>query len=228
VATSATGRYTLHQISTGSYTRIGVPVGVNYVGNNEFDFSVSGGIADVWFWGQTGGEGTTSQFDIFRWRSDTGISTRITSGGSRNIYPQVDGTRVAWQQSPVGGSSDSTFAVTTTALTSVAPSTLATKATSYVLRDGVLAWVEAPTANSKAIKAFADGTTRTISSLSTANFLANGGGRVAYGEAGKAYTWSSSTGLSTLRLDTAPGQVFIAGGAMIFTVGSTVYRVGLE
>jgi hypothetical protein len=228
VATSATGRYTLHQISTGSYTRIGVPAGVNYVGNNEFDFSASGGVADVWFWGQTGGEGTTSQFDIFRWRSDTGTSTRITSGGSRNIYPQVDGARVAWQQSPVGGSTDSTFAVNTTALTAVAPSTLATKATSFVLRDGVLAWVETPTATSKALKAFADGTTRTISSLSTATLLANGGGRVAYVEAGKTYTWATGTGQSTVRLDTAPGQLFLAGGAMVFTVGPTVYRVDLE
>ena len=228
VATSATGRYTLHQISTGSYTRIGVPAGVNYVGNNEFDFSVSGGVADVWFWGQTGGEGTTSQFDIFRWRSDTGTSTRITSGGARHIYPQVDGTRVAWQQSPIGGSSDSTFALTTTALSAVVPSTLATKATSFVLRDGLLAWMETPT-TSKALKASsADGTTRTISSLSTANLLANGGGRVAYGEGGKTYTWASGTGQSTLRLDTAPGQLFMAGGAMVFTVGPTVYRVGLE
>ena len=228
VATSATGRYTLHQISTGSYTRIGVPAGVNYVGNNEFDFSVSGGVADVWFWGQTGGEGTASQFDIFRWRSDTGTSTRITAGGARHIYPQVDGTRVAWQQSPIGGSSDGTFALTATALSNVAPSTLATKATNFVLRDGVLAWMETPTTTSKALKASADGTTRTISSLSTATLLANGGGRVAYGEGGKTYTWASGTGQSTLRLDTAPGQVFIAGGALVFTVGPTVYRVGLE
>jgi hypothetical protein len=228
VATSATGRYTLHQISSGSYTRIGVPAGVNYVGNNEFDFSVSGGVADVWFWGQTGGEGTTSQFDIFRWRSDTGTSTRITSGGSRHIYPQVDGALVAWQQSPIGGSSDGTFALTATALSNVAPSALATKATSFVLRDGVLAWMEAPTTTSKALKASAVGTTRTISSLSTASLLANGGGRVAYGEGGKTYTWASSTGTSTLRLDTAPGQLFMAGGAVVFTVGPSVYRVGVE
>jgi hypothetical protein len=229
VATSATGRYTLHQISTGSYTRIGVPAGVNYVGNNEFDFSVSGGVADVWFWAQTGGEGTASQFDIFRWRSDTGTSTRITAGGARHIYPQVDGNRVAWQQSPIGGSSDGTFALTATALSNVAPSTLAIKATNFVMRDGVLAWMETPTTTSRALKASsADGTTRTLSSLSTANLLANGGGRVAYGEGGKTFSWASSTGQTTLRLDTAPGQLFFAGGAMVFTVGPTVYRVGLE
>ena len=64
--------------------------------------------------------------------------------------------------------------------------------------------------------------------LSTATLLANGGGRVAYGEGGKTYTWSSSTGQSTLRIDTAPGQLFISGGAMVFTVGPSVYRVGVE
>jgi hypothetical protein len=227
-ATSATGRYTLHQISTGTYTRIGVPTGVNYVGNNAYDFSVSGGVVDFWFWGQTGGEGTASQFDIFRWRSDTGLSTRITSGGSRQIYPQVDGTRAAWQQSPVGGSSDGSFALSATALSSVAPASLAAKATSFQLRDGVLAWVETPPTTSRALKASAGSTTSTLSSLSTATLLVNGGGRVAYSEGGKTYTWTASTGQTTLRLDTAPGQVFIAGGALVFTVGPSVYRVGLE
>jgi hypothetical protein len=227
-ATSATGRYTLHQISTGTYTRIGVPTGVNYLGNNAYDFSVNGGVVDFWFWGQTGGEGTASQFDIFRWRSDTGLSTRITSGGSRQIYPQVDGARAAWQQSPVGGSSDGSFALTATALSSVAPASLAAKATSFQLRDGVLAWVETPTTTSRALKASAGSTTSTLSNLSTATLLANGGGRVAYGEGGKTYTWTASTSQTTLRLDTAPGQVFIAGGALVFTVGSSVYQVGLE
>ena len=127
------------------------------------------------------------------------------------------------------GSVDCTYVLTTPRLSAVSPSTLATKGTSFVLRDGVLAWMETPTTTSKALKASsADGTTRTISSLSTANLLASGGGRVAYAEGGKTYTWSSSTGQSTLRLDTAPGQVFIAGGAMVFTLGPTVYRVGLD
>jgi hypothetical protein len=223
-----TGHYTLHRLSTGEYRKIASPAGVNYVGNTEFDFSVSGVVADVWFWGQAGGEGTTSQFDIFRWRSDTGMSTRITTGASRHIYAQVDGTRVAWQQSPIGGSSDGTFALTSMALSAVAPSTLATKATSFLLRDGVLAWMETPTTTSKALKASADGTTRTISSLSSATLLANRGGRVAYTEAGKTYSWASSTGLTTLRLETAPGQLFIAGSAMVFTLGPSVYRVGLD
>lgn len=228
VATSATGRYTLFGISTGTYTRIGVPSGVNYVGNNEFDFAVNAGTVDFWFWGQTGGEGTSSQFDIFRWKSDTGASTRITNGGSRNIYPQVDGSRAAWQQSAVGGSADNTFSLVASALSNVAPGTLADKATQFRLKDGVLAWVETPTTTSRALKASASGTTRIVSSLSTANLLANGGGWVVYAEAGKAYSWNSATGTATLRLDVVPGQAFVAGGAMVFTVGTAVYRVGLD
>jgi hypothetical protein len=58
--------------------------------------------------------------------------------------------------------------------------------------------------------------------------LANGGARVAYGEGGKTYTWTASTGQTTLRLDSVPGQVFIDGGALVFTVGPSVYRVGVE
>ena len=228
VVTSATGRYTLHQISTATYTRIGVLTGVNYVGNNAYDFSVGSGVVDFWFWGQTGGEGTASQFDMFRWRSESGLTTRITTGGSRHIYPQVDGTRAAWQQSPVGGSSDGSFSLTVTALASVAPVSMSAKATSFQLRDGVLAWMEAPTATSRALKASAGSIPSTLSSLSTATLLATGGGQVAYGEGGKTYSWAASTGQSTLRLDTAPGQLFMAGGAMVLTVGPSVYRVVLE
>jgi hypothetical protein len=228
VVTSATGRYTLHQISTGTYTRIGVPAGVNYVGNNEFDFAVNGPTVDFWFWGQTAGEGTTSQFDIFRWRSETATSTRITAGGSRHIYPQVDGTRAAWQQSPVGGSADNTFALFASPLTSVLPATVADKATQFRLEDGVLTWMETPTTTSRALKASAGGTTHTLSSLSTASLLANGGGWVVYVAAGKAYSWKAATGTATLRLDVVPTQAYVAGGAMVFTVGASVYRVGLD
>jgi hypothetical protein len=223
-----TGHYTLYRLSTGGYLKIASPAGVNYVGNIAFDFVLNGNTVEVWFWGQTGGEGTSSQFDIFRWKSDTAASTRITSSGIRSFYLQVDGTRAAWQQSPVGGSADNTFSLVASALSSVAPGTLADKVTQFRLKDGVLAWVEAPSTATRALKASAGGTTRIVSSLSTANLLANGGGWVVYAEAGKAYSWNSATGIAKLRLDVAPGQAFVAGGAMVFTLGNAVYRVGLD
>ena len=79
-----------------------------------------------------------------------------------------------------------------------------------------------------ALKASAGGTTRTLSSLSTASLLANGGGWVVYAEGGKAYSWNSATGIDRLRLDVAPAQAFVAGGSMVFTLGSSVYRVTLD
>ncbi len=228
----ATGHYTLHRLSTGEYTKVTSPIGVNYVGNMDFDFALNGNVVDVWFWGQTGGEGTTSQYDIFRWKSDSGTATRITSGGSRNIYTQVDGTRAVWQQSPVGGTADSTFSVVSTNMNSVSPSTLANGAIQLQLRDGVLAWVEKFGNTSKALKVAFGGTTQTLSTASitsAANLLANGGGWVAYAEAGKAYSWNSSTGLSKQRLDVAPAtRVYVTGGAMVFTEATSVYRIILD
>jgi hypothetical protein len=113
-------------------------------------------------------------------------------------------------------------------LTGGTPSTLANKAIQFRLKDGVLAWMEVPTTTSKVLKASAGGSTRTLSSLSTANLLANGGGWVVYAEAGKAYSWNSATGAAKLRLDVAPAQAYVAGGAMVFTVGTAVYRIGLD
>ena len=224
-----TGHYTLHRLSTGEYRKIAAPAGVNYVGNVEFAFAVAGDVVDFWFWGQTGGEGTNSQFDIFRWRSDTGASARITGGGSRSVYPQVDGTRAAWQQSPVSGSVfGSTFSLVASPVNSVSPGTLSDRATRFQLKDGVLAWMESASPTSVALKASAGGTTRTLSSLSTASLLANGGGWVVYAEGGKAYSWNAATGIDRLRLDVAPAQAYVAGGSMIFTLGSSVYRVALD
>ena len=228
VQTIATGRYTVYNISTGTYTRVGVPAGVNYVGNWNYDFAVMSGVVHFYFWGQTGGDGTASTFDLYKWQSDTGTSTRLTAGDARNIYPQTDGARVAWQQSPVGGNADGTLALLTLPLNGGTATTQATQANaSFMLRDGVLAWTES-TATSKAVKASTSLHAATLSSLSTAVLYANGGNSVVYGEQGKTYSWHSILGTTTLRIEAAPSQVFIAGGAMVFTVNSALYRVLLN
>ncbi len=47
--------------------------------------------------------------------------------------------------------------------------------------------------------------------------------------AGAAQSVSAGTAVTLDgRLDTAPGQLFLAGGAMVFTVGTSVYRQSLE
>ncbi|MEI8302780.1 MAG: hypothetical protein WCG13_05770 [Burkholderiales bacterium] len=221
------GSYTLYEIATGKFTRITAPASINYVGNTDYDLAVVGSVVHVVYWGQTGGSGTSSSFDIYRWQSDTGISTRVTSDGVRNIYPQTDGTRIAWQRSQVGGSVDGTVSLLTQPLAGGASTTLATAAsTSFSLRGGVLAWRE-PYPNSPSVKAATASAATVLSPLSSGVLYASGEGKVIYGEGGWVYSWNSVTGLRTLRLETTPGAVFVTGGAMIFTVNAAVYRVGL-
>jgi len=229
VATSATGRYTVLHLASGTYTKVGVPAGVNYMGNWNYDFAVVGGVVHFYYWAQTGGEGTGSTFDIFKWRSDTGVSTRLTAGGMRSIYVQTDGLRAAWQQTPLGGSADGTFALLAQPLAGGAATKAADLATTFSLRDGVLAWVENGVGGARAIKASTASATSTLSSLSTASLLANAGGRVVFTQQGKLLVFQAATGLITVRADTVPaGPVFVAGGALVFTVGSSVYRVPLD
>ncbi|MBU6270659.1 MAG: hypothetical protein KGQ67_05090 [Betaproteobacteria bacterium] len=221
------GSYTLYEAATGKFTRISPPAGINYVGNTDYDLAVVGGVVHFVSWGQTGGSGTSSSFDIIRWQSDTGVSTRVTSDGLRNIYPQTDGARIAWQRSPVGGSVDGTVSLITQPLTGGAATAVASGAsTSFSLRGGVLAWRESAS-NSPAVKADTAAATTVLSPLSSGALYASGEGKVIYGESGWVYSWNSATGVRTLRLETTPGVVFVTGGAMVFTVNSAVYRVGL-
>lgn len=222
------GSYTLYNASTQTYTKIAQPSTINYVGNTDYDFAVSGGAVDFWYWGQTGGSGTSSTFDIFNWNSSTSTSTRITSSAGRNIYPQVDGTRVAWQQTPVGGSADGTFTLVGQSLPTGSTATLATQVTSFKAKDGVTAWLSTGTGGSKSLKALSAAGTVTLSSLSTATLSAVGSGYVIFGEGGKIYSWSSAANTRTLLVETAPGQIFVSSGAVIFTLNSSVYRVTLN
>ena len=229
VATSATGRYTVLHLASGTYTRVGVPAGVNYMGNWNYDFAVVGGVVHFYYWAQTGGEGTNSTFDVFKWRSDTGVSTKLTAGGGRSIYVQTDGVSAAWQQTPLGGTADAAFALVNQPLAGGISVTSAAQATSFRLRDGVLAWVETGPGGARAIKASSLAATATLSSLSTASLLANGGGRVAFAQQGRVYVFQMSSGMTTTRVEAVPtGPVFLAGGALVFAMRSSVYRVQLD
>jgi hypothetical protein len=223
-----TGHYTLHRLSTGEYRKIAAPDGARYVGNTEFDFTVSAAVVDFWFWGRAAGAETPLLYDIFRWKSDTAATSRITQGDSSQVYPQVDGSRAAWKRLPTGEPTDNTFSLVASPQATAVTGTLADKATQFRLTDGVLAWMENLGPTSQALRASANGSTNTLSSLSTTSLLANGGGWVVYAEAGKAYSWNAGTGTARLRLDIAPEQVYVAGGAMVFTLGASVYRVALD
>lgn len=220
------GSYTVYATGTGAFSRVSQPAGVNYPANTDYDFALVNGVVRFWFWGQTGGEGTSSTFDIFEWRSDTQTTTRITQAGLRSVYVQTDGQRAAWQRSPVGGSNDGTFTLMSTSLGGGAATALSASATQFQLKDGVLAWVET-VGTGRALKASSAGATRTLSALSTATLYAVGGGAVVYGEQGKAYVWNASTNQARLLLDAVPSNVRIAGGHVLFTVGNALYRVAL-
>ena len=228
VATSATGRYTVHDAQARTYTRVGVPAGVAYLGNWNYDFAVDAGVVHFWFWGQTGGEGMASTFDVFRWRSDTGATTRVTAGGARHVYTQTDGVRAAWQQSPVGGNADDSFTLLSQPLAGGSTTTWSTSATTFRLRDGVLAWVERGTGGAQALKAATATQVHTLSSLAGSSLLDVGAGRVAYVEQGRLHVFDSATGQARLRAETAlGGPVFLVDGFVVFAVDALVYRVPL-
>jgi hypothetical protein len=194
--------YTLYDVANQSYRQILSPVTSGGIGNIFFDLAVNAGVAQLVFWNSTGSVGNNTLFDIFRWSADSGTYTRLTNDASaRNIYPATDGVRVAWQKSPLGGNSDGSFALMVQPLAGGAVSTAALSATSFQLRDGVLAWLEAgsqsPTVYT--VRALGSGSTSTLlAGSTTANLLAVGSGFVAYAQASNVYTWNVVSGSSAL------------------------------
>lgn len=222
------GSYTLYDTSSGTYTKVAQPSGANYIGNWQFDFVVQNGVIKLAYWAQTGGSGTSSNFDVFLWSSTTNTSTRLSSGSGRNIYPQIDGQSIAWLQSAVGSTSSSTIVSMPMAGGSV--STISSTANeNFKLKDGVLAWIES-SSTSRALKTLSNGTTSIVSSLTSSIFYGTSGGYVIYGEAGKVYAWNAATRSSTLLIDAAPSQIKLSGSTLYFVMGSgkVVYKLVLS
>jgi len=223
--------YTLYDVANQSYRQILSPVTNGGIGNVNFDLAVNAGVAQLVFWNTTGSVGNNSLYDIFKWSADSGAYARLTNdAATRNIYPATDGVRVAWQKSPLGGNSDGSFALMVQPLAGGAVSTAALSANSFLLRDGVLAWLEAgllsPTIYT--VRALGGGIAPTLlASSSTANLLTVGSGFVAYAQAGNVYTWNAVSGTSTLRVNTSPVRVLISGAYLVFSVNQQVYRVAL-
>lgn len=235
-----TGTYTRYNVATGAYSTITQPVGAKYLGNTAYDFFVDGSNNVVFFyWAQTGGDGTNSVFDVYKWSSATNNSTKLSNGGMRSIYPQTDGQTVAWLQSPVGGNTVCTAGTATCPAGStilsqaVAGGTVSTVSVnaneSFQLHDGVLAWMETSSTH-KALKALVHGTSNTISTAMSSVFYGTSGGFVVFGEQGKIYRWSASTKSSTLLIDAAPSQVLQGRNTLYFVMGAaqSVYRLEIN
>ena len=221
----------LYDVANQSYRQILSPVTNGGIGNIFFDLTVNAGVAQLVFWNTTGSVGNNSLYDIFKWSADSGAYTRLTNDASaRSIYPATDGVRVAWQKSPLGGNADGSFALMVQPLAGGAVTTAALSANSFLLRDGVLAWLEAGTQSPfvYTVRALGAGSVPTLlASSTTANLLAVGSGFVAYAQAGNVYTWSAATATNTLRVNTSPVRVLISGAYLVFSVNQQVYRVSL-
>ena len=241
-AGSNPGTFTRYQVASGTYSTITQPSGSNYLINNEYDFFVDGNGNVVFFYGaQSGGEGVTSTFDVYRWSSLGNASVKLSGGGARSVYPKTDGQTVAWLQSSTGNASGGSANLMSQPVAGGSTQTVSSNASEgFVLRDGVLAWRETVTSTStgrfggtvttvSGIKASALGSTSTVSSLSSAVLYGAGAGQLLFGESGKVYSWNAATRSSTLRIDAAPSQVMVGGTSVYFAMGATqtVYRITL-
>ena len=220
--------YTLYAVSSGTYTQVGAPADVVYAGNTDFDFTVTGGVVHVIYWGQTSSVSASFASDVYLWDSGTGSSTRRSTPGLTNAGSQIDGARVAWSQSPAGWSGNSTSLVTQP-LAGGTTTDLSDTMNIFLLRDGVLAWMESGGAT-RAVKASTAAGTTTLSVLTSSWLYGSGGGFVAYGEAARTYDWNAATSHATLLLDAAPGTPLQNGNRLYFTLGQTqtLYKLTLH
>jgi Bacterial Ig domain len=241
-AGSNPGTFTRYLVASGTYSTITQPSGSNYLINTEYDFFVDANGNVVFFFGaQSGGEGATSTFDVYRWSSLSNTSIKVSSGGARSIYPKTDGQTVAWLQSATGSAAGGSATLLSQSVSGGGIQVVSNNASEgFFLRDGILAWRETVTSASTGkfggtvttvtgIKAATLGSTSTVSSLSSAVLYGAGAGHLLFGESGKTYSWNASTRSSVLRIDAAPTQVIVSGPTAYFVMGATqtVYRLAL-
>ena len=235
-----TGWYTLYDIAKGTYSKISPPDGSRLVGNNGYDFVVeANGALSFYYWARFGFVDVSATFDVFRWSSVNNASSKISTTAPNNIQPKSDGRRWIWQQTATGGTGAITLL--SQAVSGGEVTTLSSSAGNYQLRDGVVAWLETTTTSTGGIGGTVPTVTglkvivgnqpmATISSRAGVNLYGVGGAQVVFGEAGKVYSWNTTTKTSTLLIDTAPSQVFQSGSTLYFVMGNsqTVYRITLN
>jgi hypothetical protein len=237
----STGTYTMYNIATGAFTTINQPSGANYLGNTSYDFAVVNGVVNFFYWAQTGGSGTSSNFDVYQWSSSTNTSTLVSNTGFRSIYPQTDGIRAAWSQGLTSSANGGLASLVSRPVAGGVNTTLSSGMSNFKVGGGVVAWVEGATSTNSqniqtttitGLKALSpNGAISTVTSAPTAVLYGAGNGMVVYGAQNKTYTWSSSNPQSSsLLVDTALSQTLISGSTMYFTQGASqaVYKLTLQ
>jgi hypothetical protein len=231
----------MYNVATGVFTTINQPNGANYMGNTSYDFKVVNGVVNFFYWAQTGGSGTSSNFDVYQWSSNTNTSTLVSNNGFRSIYPQTDGKRAAWSQGLTSTVNGGLSSLISRSVAGGINTTLSTGMSNFKVDGGLVAWVEG-TANTNAqgiqtttitgLKVLnASGTITTVSTAPTSVLYGAGNGVVVYGVQNKTYTWFGTNGqVANLLIDTTPSQVLISGSVMYFTQGTNqaVYKVALQ
>ena len=216
--------YTLYDTASGAFTLVTPDAGVSSALPSFFDLAVQGGVAQVAYAGVTG----SGLADVFAWRSDTATSIRLSTPGQYSAAPQTDGVRVAWSALPAA-SSAAVSALVVAPAGGGAPATLSTTMGQFLLRDGVLAWIEMP-ATTAVLKASAGNGTSTLSSSGNTTLVGNSGGTVVYDASGRTFAWKSASGQGATLVDVAPTGALVAGGKLVFTQGGsgTLYAITID
>jgi hypothetical protein len=224
------GSYSIFNRGSGNYQKIDPPSGASFIGNNRFDLLVDGSLAFIW--AQMGGSGVNSTFDVFR--VGGGSSARLSVPGARNVFPRAGGTRVVWEQSPVGGNPDGSVELIAAPVGGGAVRSVANRVTQWFLTDQLIAWVEVAaggqsgSTTGRNLRVEMGGSTATISSRPGAILFGATGSQVIYAEDGRLYRWDAGSGARTLLLEAVPMQVWVASGVVVFLPGGgKLYRLAL-
>jgi hypothetical protein len=225
--------YTLYDAISGTFSLITPPPEMLTAGNWRFDFAVDAGVVTFFYWGKTGPNvpgfngNPAAEANVYRWRSDSGASVRLSTPGRVSIYTQTDGSRVAWSERAIDVDINGPAKLLAQPVAGGATVEMSSSMSDFTLRDGVLSWLE-PTPTGFVHKA----STSSTSTLSLAADYthAAGGGWVLYAELGKLYGWNSTTGHSSLLVDTVPGPLLMSGKTVYFTVGAAgaLYKLSLN
>jgi hypothetical protein len=223
--TGTDDHYEIHNLQTQTRTTVARPAEATdsgFVGNA---FVTTPGAEQLVFWANTGTVGSAGPLDIFRYDLASGVTQRITNGGTRYRYLETDNQRIAWRRSDT--SSLGRALIVAAVADPTAYTTLSTAMSVYHLRDGLLAWIE-PDGNGTAVLKVNDGTTTTVitSVARSAPFVADG--RITYMEIGHTYVWKPDTGRQLLletELTYAPQHD--DGIAYFLSNGQSLYRMEL-
>ena len=222
-------QYTLYNVSTAQNLTITEPAGATSIANAGCDFATINGQLNLFYSATSPGAGGTSNYNVYGWNQGTNASTQI-SNDNVSIYPQTDGTFVAWQSSLTLPPAAPPFTLSLRNIASNTTAVLSSNMSAFQLSSGLVGWLDQTTTlqngqmvTSTAVRASDGTTTTTISStVGDSRFIGSSGGYVIFEETDGAY-WNlyawSATGGRQLIFGGTPSGVFLAGKTIYFTYG---------